>query len=124
MKCTQLCVGDLVFLKRIAFKGKHKIQDNWDKTINWVEGQTYAGLPVSRIVPVDGEGKVKVVHWNLLLPLCGNVEDSENEESWQDINGPSYCTQAVSDDVDAETKVVLTNPEPEGKGDAIHVLCV
>ena len=30
---------------------------------------------------VEGEGKVKVVHQNLLLPFGGNVEDSKNEES-------------------------------------------
>ena len=50
----------MVLLKRIAFKGKHKIQDCWEKTIYHVEGQPHAGLLVFRITPVAGEGKVKI----------------------------------------------------------------
>ena len=58
-------MGDLVLLKRMVFKGKHKIQDCWEKTVYHVEGQPYAGLLVSRITPVVREGKVKIVHQNL-----------------------------------------------------------
>ena len=46
------------------------------------------------------------------------------EESQQNISGPSDCIQAVSDDVETETQVVLTDPEPKCKGDAIYVQCV
>ena len=49
------------------------------------------------------------------------MEDSENEESQQDVDGPSDFIQAVSDDVEAETEVVFPDPEPEGEGDAICV---
>ena len=48
--CTQLAVDDLVLLERMAFKGKHKIQDHWKDTIYHVEGQPYAQF--SRIAPV------------------------------------------------------------------------
>ena len=64
---------------------------------------------------------MNVVHWNLLLPFGSNVEDSENEESQQDIDGPSDCIQAVSEDIVAEIKVVSTDPGPEGEGDAVCV---
>ena len=33
VKCTQLSVGDVALLKRMAFSGKHKIKDHWEKTI-------------------------------------------------------------------------------------------
>ena len=62
VRCTQLAVGDLVLLKRIAFKGKHKIQYHWEDTLHCVEGQPYAWLPVFRITRVAGEGKVKIIH--------------------------------------------------------------
>ena len=79
--------------------GKHKIQDHWDKTIYHVKGQPYEGMPGFRIIPVAGEGKVKIVHQNLLLPFGGNIEgDSENERSQQDVSGPQDCILAVSDD--------------------------
>ena len=112
VKCTQLHVGDMVPLNRMTFKGKHGIQDHWEKTIYRVEGQPYAGLPVFRTAPVEGEGKLEVVYQNLLLPFGSNVEDSENEESWQ------------NDDAEADTKAVSTAPECEGWGDAICVQCV
>ena len=55
VKCTQLHEGNLFLLKRTAVKGKHKIQDHCEKTIYWVEGQPYVGLPVFRIALVEGE---------------------------------------------------------------------
>ena len=122
-KCTQLRVA-IWFLKRMAFKGSYKILDHWEKTLYQFEGQPYAGLPVFRIVPTERESKVKVVHQNLLLPFDNNVEDSENEESQQDVDGPPDCIQAVSDDVKAETKVVLTDPETKGKGDEVCIQSV
>ena len=54
-------MGDMVLLKRAAFKGEHKIQDHLEDTIYCVEGQPYAGLTVFKITPVTGEGKVKSV---------------------------------------------------------------
>ena len=76
----QFQVDDLVLLKRMSLQGKHKLQDHWEKTIYRVEGQPYPGMPVFRIVSVEGEGMVKVVHQNLLLPIGTNKEDSKNEE--------------------------------------------
>ena len=75
-------------LKRVALKGKHKIQDHWEETIYHVEVQLWVGLPVFRITPVAGEDKVKIVHQNLLLPFEDNIEkDSENKGSWQSDDG-------------------------------------
>ena len=61
VRCTQLGEGNLVLLERMAFKGKHKIKDHWEKTIYHVEGQPYVGSLISG-TPVAGEGKVKIVH--------------------------------------------------------------
>ena len=47
-----------------------------------LRGKPYEGLPVFRITSVVEEGKVKIVHQNLLLPFGGNIEEnSENEGS-------------------------------------------
>ena len=105
-----------------GFKGKHKIQAYWEKTIYHVDGQPCVGLLVFRMTPVAGEGKVKILHWSLLLPFGGNIEESsENEGSWQGVDGPPDCILAVSEDGVPETEAVLTDPEPKGEGDAIHV---
>ena len=77
------------------------------------------------VTSVTEEGKVKIVHQNLLLPFGGNIEEgSENVGSQQVVDGPPDCILAVSDDAVSETAVVLTYPEPGGEGDAIHVQCV
>ena len=83
----------MILLKRMAFKGKQKIQDLWEDSIYHVEGQPYAGLPVFRIIPIAGEGKVEIVHQNLFLPFGGNIEGgSENEGSQQDVDGPRIAS--------------------------------
>ena len=82
-------MGDKVLLKRTAFKGKHNIWDHWKDTVHHVEGQPYKGMPVFRITPVTGGGKVRVVHQNLLLPYGGNIEgNSEDKVSQQKAGGP------------------------------------
>ena len=69
-------MGDKVLLKRTAFKGNHKIQDHWEDTVHHVEGQPYARL----LTPVAGEGKVKIVHQDLLLQFGGNIEGGPENE--------------------------------------------
>ena len=67
-------MSDKVLLKRMAFKDKHKIQDHSEETEYCVEREPYIRLSVFKISPVAGEGKVKIVHRNLLLPFEGNIE--------------------------------------------------
>ena len=55
----------MVLLKGMAFKGKHKIQNHWEKTAYCVEGQLHVGLLVFRITTLAGESKVKIVHQTL-----------------------------------------------------------
>ena len=121
-RCTQLRVGDQVLLKKTAFKGKHKIQGHWEDTVYHVVGQPYYGMPVFRITPVAGGGKVRVVHWNLLLPFGGNIEgDPGNEENWLDIDDPQDSISADSDNRELEAEVVSADPKPVGEGDATNV---
>ena len=108
------------FFKRMAFRDKHKIQDHWEKTTYHVEREPYVGLLVFRITHFRGR-KDENYAPNLLLPFGGNIEDSENEGSWQGVNRPPDCILAVSDGVISETEVVLTDHKPMCKGDAIHV---
>ena len=76
----------MVLIKGTAFKGKPKFQDHWEDSMYCVEGQPYAGFLVFKITPVAGEGKVKVVHQNLLLLFGGNIEGGpEYEGSQQDV---------------------------------------
>ena len=72
-------VGDKVLLKCTAFKGKHKIQDQWENTIYEVIGQLIGKLPVFKIQSLEGDDKMKVVHRNLLLPQFFDPSDQTSE---------------------------------------------
>ena len=75
------------------------------------------------IAPVAGEGKVKIVHQNLLFPFGGNVEEGpKNKGNWQQAaNKPQDCILAASDEAVSGTEVLLTDPKPVDEVDTIHV---
>ena len=79
-------VDDLVLVKRVAWKGKHKIQNKWGPDEYVVVAQPNKNVPVYKVKPI-GEGKERVLHRNLLLPLgikfVPEIEtdsDSDHEE--------------------------------------------
>ena len=71
-------VGDKVLLKHTAFKEKHKIQDQWEKTIYEIVEQPLGKLSVFKIQSTEGYD-TKVVHRNLLLPLFYDPSDQTSE---------------------------------------------
>ena len=73
-------------VKRVAWKGRHKIQNKWEPDEYVVVSQPNKNVPVYRVKPI-GEGKERVLHRNLLLPLgikfVPEIEsdiDSDHEE--------------------------------------------
>ena len=72
VRCAKFKVGDKVLLKHTAFKGKHKIWDQWENTIYEVMEQQLGKLPFFKIQSMEGDNKMKVVHRNLLLPLSSD----------------------------------------------------
>ena len=81
LKCrgAALDVGDLVLVKQTAWKGRHKIQDRWEKGEYRVEGQPTPGVPVCTVKSVAG-GRTRVLHRNLLLPLQGKIRQPGGTE--------------------------------------------
>ena len=84
-------VGDKVLLKCTAFKGKHKIQEQWENTIYEVIEQPLGKIPVFKIQSTEGDDKMKMVDRNLLLPL---FSDSSYQTSKSD--NKSMVDQTVS----------------------------
>ena len=74
LKCrgATLSVQDLVLVKQTAWKGRHKIQDRWEREEYQVVGQPTPGVPVYTVKSLAG-GKTKVLHRNLLLRLQGRI---------------------------------------------------
>ena len=88
-------VGDKVLLKCTAFKGKYKIQDAWENTIYQVIEQPLGKLPVFKIRSMEGDNKMKVVHWNVLLPLFSDPSDHTNELDTESVVDQSVNTHGV-----------------------------
>lgn len=70
-KCrgVSLEVGDLVLVKNVGLKGKHKLADKWGHKVYVVKEHPNPDIPVFRVCPEKGEGPVRILHRNLLLPL-------------------------------------------------------
>ena len=84
VKGPQLQVNDLVLVKIVAHKARHKIQDKWESEEYIVLEQPIPGTPVYRVRPVTGT-KVRTLHRNLLLPLGVKYQpDIDSDESDSD----------------------------------------
>ena len=81
VKGPQLHENDLVLVKIVAHKGRHKLQDRWEPEEYVVIDQPIAGTPVYKVKPVNGDN-VRTLHRNLLLPLGVKLEpDYESDDS-------------------------------------------
>ena len=91
MQGAELEIGDLVLVRKTAWKGKHKIQDRWESDEYQVIDQPTPGIPVYKVECVAG-GRTRILHRNLLLPLQGKirqpggleVEDLQNPDEEED----------------------------------------
>ena len=84
VKGPQIQVNDLVLVKIVAHKARHKIQDKWESEEYIVIEQPIPGTPVYRVRPVTGT-KVRTLHRNLLLPLGVKYQpDIDSDESDSD----------------------------------------
>ena len=81
VKGPQLHEHDLVLVKIVAHKGRHKLQDRWEPEEYVVIEQPIAGTPVYKVKPVNGDN-VRTLYRNLLLPLGVKLEpDYESDDS-------------------------------------------
>lgn len=69
-------VGDRVLVKIVAHEpGKHKLADRWEEVPYTVLSQPNSDIPVFKVKREDGEGRVRTLHRNLLLPV-GYLSDT------------------------------------------------
>ena len=99
----QLQEKDIVLVKIVAHKGRHKLQDKWEPEEYVVVEQPIAGTPVYRVQPVTG-GNIRTLHRNLLLPLGVKLEpDYDSDDSILDEDDSSSDDSIIRGD--ARTKV-------------------
>ena len=94
----QLQEKDIVLVKIVAHKGRHKLQDKWEPEEYVVVEQPIAGTPVYRVQPVTG-GNIRTLHRNLLLPLGVKLEpDYDSDDSILDEDDSSSDESVIPGD--------------------------
>ena len=125
LKCrgATLSMGDLVLVKQTAWKGRHKIQDQWESGEYQVVGQPTPGVLVYTVKSLAG-GKTKLLHRNLLLPLQGKIRqggeagkegvtDTEEEEEERALMPKVATVPKGSPRVTTKPQDSLTPAEPK-----------
>ena len=70
----------MVLVHVTAFRGHHKIQDQWENREYVVEKWPYPNIPVYVVCPRDREGCSQTLHRNYLLPISPNLEQGEMDK--------------------------------------------
>lgn len=110
VKSVELNVGDLVLVRNVGVRGKHKIADNWEDQPYVVIAQPFSGQPVYDVKQDKPNArKIRRLHRNLLLPL----QVTKNEIPPKYIipqRRDNYSSSAGDSDVDDE---IMTSQRPK-----------
>ena len=104
-------VGDMVLVCVTAFKGCHKMQDQWENREYVVEKWPYPNVPVYVVCPRDREGCSQALHRNYLLPINPNLEQSKMDKPVAGVWNDTSLTLAppVSDAAKPSGMVTLSS---------------
>ena len=117
VKCSKLEIGNKVLVRKKAFKGKHKIQDKWEDSINEVINQPIEKFPVFT-VQHEGSKKLKTLHRNTLFPLGQELQCEDESHSVQ-VSEP--MENHVYTEIDSDQEELDIEEEQEFKGPITRV---
>ena len=92
-----LDTGDRVLIRKVGLRGKHKLADRWDKDSYIVLDKPDSNIPVYKVQKEFGEGSVKTLHRNMLLPFSAipkisDVGSSQRQKSENESNDRTKIT--------------------------------
>ena len=61
-------IGDLVLVRQLGLKGKHKLADKWEDDIYQILDKD-TNLPFYKVKKENGNGRIRTLHRNHLLPI-------------------------------------------------------
>ena len=105
-------VVDMVLVHATAFKGHHKMQNQWENREYIVEKWPYPNVPVYMVCPRDGKGCSWTLHRNYLLPFNPNLEQNKMDKPVAGVGNDTSPTPVppVSDaPVEAEPSGMVTS---------------
>ena len=102
VKGSQLQIDDIVLVKKVAWKGRHKIRNKWETSEYVVVEQPNLKVPVYKIRSLE-DNKERVLHGNMLLPLGikfipeeESDHDSEEEVDFEQCHIESQIPEKIS----------------------------
>lgn len=118
-KAAQIKVGDTVLVRILAFEGKHKIEDKFEKEACKIIGQPNPDIPVFDVKSEDGS--VRRLHRNHLYPLefLENEPVSESNNGEAMINDTRVIEKKNMEDKRECLNDVDINDEEDSSGDEI-----
>ena len=123
--------GDRVLVRRKHFTERHKLVDHFEPGVHVVVDRPNEDIPVYRVKPENGQGKTRVLHRNLLLPLAlpliNYSKVSDGDGSGDKSNGVSSGTSGNQSKKPVKKNSVVPqtvqrDEESDGEGDLdVHV---
>ena len=104
-------VDDLVLVKIVAFDGKHKLANKWEEEPYRVLRQPNPDVPVYEVQRESGEGRKRILHRNLLLPI-GHLNDLQSFVP-RPTPAPRKRKKKVSTGAQKDTSSVIDEPVPD-----------
>ena len=93
-RAAALCPGDLVLVRQLAFRGRHKLENRWEDEEYTVIEQPDTGVPVYRLR--NKAGKERVLHRNHLLPILSSRAEDSGVESADDLDFKAEDNSALA----------------------------
>ena len=119
VKGSQLKENDIVLVKRVAWKGRHKIQNKWEPSEYVVVEQPNLKVPVYKVKSLE-DNKVKVLHRNMLLPLGIKFlpeDDSEQDSEEEPEYDLCHIDRQISEKISQPS---ILNMTPSAQDDLEH----
>lgn len=113
-KASCLEIGDRVLVKRVAFKGKHKLADKWETEIYVVVAQPNSEIPVYTVKKESQKGTCRTLHRNLLFPVGFLPVEVKDKDRQKVVKGNKMATptqELLETDSEMESEVeIVYNP--------------
>ena len=133
---SKIEIGDRVLVKAVGFEGKHKIANRWEESPYIVTAQPNTDIPVYEVRQENNQGKPRVLHRNMILPIGslpildeGRLEKSTDNTKYKKDTSfkrrgeeVSNCEFNDTDNSDDEVLVLDTIPVQENKVNGEHEL--
>ncbi|XP_060085318.1 uncharacterized protein LOC132564705 [Ylistrum balloti] len=120
---AMLDIGDRVLVKILAFEGRHKLSNRWESDVYMVIGQENQDIPVYQLRKESGEGRVRTLHRNHLLPV-GSLPIDRDIRKIRPHLAPWVKARANLRSAPAEESVVVHVSSEDSDSDDSNSSCI